>query len=221
MGKLIVIEGIDGSGKGTQSRRLTEYLKNAGKNALRVDFPRYGTKGATLVEGYLSGELGDDPSLTNAYASSLFFAMDRYWSYRTSWGDFYNKEESIVTCDRYTTANALHQCSKLKKEEWDPFLTWLFDTEYNKLSLPTPDKVIFLDMKPSVFLRLIDSRSESENRKKDIHEHNPAYLESCYEASLYAAKKLSWEHIKCYEGDLPRSMDAIFEDILKAIKDII
>ena len=221
MGKLIVIEGIDGSGKGTQSRRLTEYLTGIGMNALRDDFPRYGTKGAILTEGYLAGELGDDPSLTNAYAASLFFAMDRYWSFRTEWGSFYKKENSIVTCDRYTTANALHQCSKLEKKEWEPFLSWLWDTEYVKLGLPKPDKIVFLDMKPSVFLNLIDRRSESEKRQKDIHEHNAAYLEKCYEASLYVAEKCSWEHIMCYEGDSPRSMDDIFSDILRAVRDIV
>ncbi len=221
MGKLIVIEGLDGSGKGTQSKRLTEYLKGIGKSAMRVDFPQYGTKGATLVEGYLAGELGNDPLSTGAYAASLFFAMDRYWSYRTRWGDFYKSENGIVTCDRYTTANAVHQCAKLKREEWDVFLDWLWDTEYNKLSLPVPDKVIFLDMKPSVFLKLIDRRAVSENRGKDIHEHDINYLERCYEASLYVCSKLSWEHIKCHEGESPRSMDDIFSDILSSLKDII
>ena len=221
MGKLIVIEGLDGSGKGTQSRRLTEYLKSQGKDTLRIDFPRYGTKGATLVEGYLKGELGGHPDDTGAYATSLFFAMDRYWSYRTDWGEFYHAENNFVICDRYTTANAVHQCAKLEKEKRDEYLEWLWDVEYEKIGIPKPDKIIFLDMKPSVVFKLIESRSVKDNREKDIHELDREYLERCYEGACDACKKLSWVHIKCYEGECPRPMDDIFADILDALEGII
>ncbi len=221
MGKLIVIEGLDGSGKGTQSRALVKYLEEQGREVRRIDFPQYGSKGAILVEGYLHGELGGAPFDTGAYATSLFYAMDRYWSYRTSWKDFYEKEDSVIVLDRYTTANAVHQCSKLPKEEWDSFLTWLWDTEYEKIGIPKPDKIIFLDMKPSIVEGLINSRSVKDNREKDIHELDKDYLASCYESALYASKKLSWEHIKCYEGESPRPMNEVFSDILRCLEGII
>ena len=221
MGKLIVIEGLDGSGKGTQSRRLTEYLGSQGHDAARIDFPRYGTKGATLVEGYLKGELGSDPDQTGAYATSLFFAMDRYWSYRTQWKELHESQNGVLVFDRYTTANAVHQCAKLPRDQWDTFLDWLWDVEYNKIGIPAPDSIIFLDMKPSIVRKLIDSRSEKESRAKDIHELDMTYLERCYEAALYACHRLGWKHVLCFEGEEPRPMDDIFSDILKALEGVI
>jgi len=218
MGRLIVIDGLDGSGKATQSQKLKAYLTASGADALRVDFPRYGKKSASLVEGYLAGELGGRPGDTGAYATSLFYAMDRYWSYRTEeWGRRYD-EGATVICDRYTTANAIHQCAKLPPEERDAFLDWLWDTEYEKLGIPRPDLIIFLDMKPSVYEKLIESRASSDNRRKDIHERNSDYLKKCYDAALYASERLKWVHIKCYEGESPRSIDDIFRDILAAVK---
>ena len=220
MGKLIVIDGVDGSGKQTQTRRLEEYLKENGVNCLRVDFPRYGQKSSTLVEGYLHGELGGKPDDTGAYASSLFYAMDRYWSYRTDeWGKLYN-EGGTVICDRYTTANAIHQCAKLPDNERDGFLEWLWDIEYEKIGIPKPDKIIFLDMEPSVYEKLIDRRATADDRKKDIHELDRDYLLRSYHAALYACEKLGWEHIKCFENSEPRNKDAIFADILSAIGEI-
>lgn len=221
MGKLIVIDGIDGSGKATQSKKLAAALTEKGVDALRVDFPRYGTKGATLVEGYLAGELGGKPEDTGAYATSIFYAMDRYWSYRTDeWGKRYDKG-SLIICDRYTTANAIHQCAKLPRAEWDGYLDWLWDIEYRKIGVPKPDGIIFLDMKPSVFEKLIDKRSSDGVRLKDIHEKDRQYLENCYQAALYASGKLGWTHIKCYDGDMPRTVDDVFADLMKAADGII
>ena len=221
MGKLIVIDGIDGSGKATQSKKLADFLAGKGIDAVRVDFPRYGTKGAALVESYLSGELGGKPEDTGAYATSLFYAMDRYYSYRTGeWGRKYDSGATVI-CDRYTTANAIHQCAKLPREEWDGYLEWLWDTEYGKIGIPKPDAIVFLDMKPSVFESLIDSRARKNSSAKDIHESDGKYLESCYEAALYACEKLGWRQIKCYSDDKPRSIDDIFADLTAALADLI
>lgn len=221
MGKLIVIDGVDGSGKGTQTRALEKYLNEKGIKAIRVDFPRYGRESCTFVEGYLHGKLGSRPDDTGAYASSLFYSVDRYWSYRTEdWGREYDAG-AVVICDRYTTANAIHQCAKLDKSERDGFLDWLSDTEYEKLGIPRPDKVIFLDMKPEVYENLIESRSLKDDRAKDIHELDRAYLRRCYEGGLYACRKLGWTHITCFEDDKPRKIGDIFDDILDAIRDVL
>ena len=219
MGKLIVIDGLDGSGKGPQTRLLEKYLLDKGIDAKRIDFPRYGSVGCSLVESYLKGDLGKDPSDTNAFASSLFFGMDRYYSYRTEWGEFYKKEGSVVLCDRYTTANAVHQLSKLDRSKWDEYLSWLTDYEYNKLSLPSPDLVIYLEVKPEISLSLIDNRSNQTGRQKDIHELDPDFLTRCYEAALYASKALGWSKICCYEGLSMRTIDDIAAQIRNTVNE--
>ncbi len=213
MGKLYVIDGLDGSGKGTQSKKLEAYLSAKGINVKRIDFPRYGSKGCALVEGYLHGDLGGKPDDTGAYATSLFYGLDRYWSYRTEWGSFYHKPDSILICDRYTTANAVHQCSKLPKAQWDAFLDWLWDIEYNKIGIPRPDKIIYLEMPPAISRKLVEKRAAAEGRCIDIHEADQSYLDRCYEAALYAAEHLGWEKLKCYTGDTPRSVEDIFTEL--------
>lgn len=217
MGKLIVIDGLDGSGKGTQTRLLEKYLLEKGVSAQRIDFPRYGSVGCSLVEAYLGGKLGNDPMATGAYASSLFFGMDRYYSFRTEWGDAYNKEGSVILCDRYTTANAVHQLSKLPSDLWDEYLEWLFDTEYNKLGLPSPDSVIYLDVPVEVSAELIRARSEKEGRKKDIHELDKEYLHSCRRAAMYACHKMGWQKIDCSIDGEMRSIEDIFAEIVKKL----
>ena len=218
MGKLIVIDGLDGSGKGTQTRLLEKYLLDKNIKAKRIDFPRYGSIGCSLVESYLRGDLGKDPSATNAYAASLFFGMDRYYSFRAEWGEFYNMDDTVILCDRYTTANAVHQLSKLDKNEWDPYLEWLFDTEYNKIGLPKPDAVIYLEMPVEVSAKLIAARSEKEGRAKDIHELDTAYLHTCREAAMYAANKMGWTTVHCCENGNIRSIEDIFTQILQILQ---
>ncbi len=214
MGKLIVIDGLDGSGKGTQSKKLEQYLKEHGVRIRRLEFPRYGTKGCTLVEGYLHAELGNHPEDTNAYAASLFFGMDRYWSYRTEWKEFYEEPDTVLLCDRYTSANAVHQLSKLPKEEWKTFLDWLWDVEFTKIGLPAPDQVVYLEMDPDVSVKLINERAGTEGREKDIHESDSAYLRRCYEAAMYASDALSWTRISCCKDGFLRTREDIFEEIL-------
>jgi dTMP kinase len=215
MGKLIVIDGLDGSGKGTQSRLLTDYLTENGMPARRIDFPRHGKKSAALVDGYLAGELGGHPDDTGGYAAATFFGIDRYWSYRTEWGDDY-KSGKIIVADRYTTANAVHQCSKMPKSEWNGFLDWLWDNEYVKLGIPKPDLIIYLEMRPDISRALIKSRAEKDGRQTDIHETDSGYLDRCYEAALYASRYLGWKKIVCYEGDSPRPITDIFEEVKAA-----
>jgi dTMP kinase len=218
LSKLIVLDGLDGSGKGTQSRYLTDYLNAHSIPARRVDFPRYGSKSCTLIEGYLHGELGGHPDDTGGYAAATLYAIDRYWSYRTEWGEDYRKGVVIVA-DRYTTANAVHQCAKLPKEQWKEFLDWLWDNEYEKIGIPKPDQVIFLEMRPDISAALITARSQKENREKDIHELDADYLNRCYEEALFACDYLGWNRVVCYEGDHPRSTEAIFEEILTLVKE--
>ena len=217
MGKLIAIDGLDGSGKGTMTGRLYEYLQSKGIQVRKISFPMYENKSSFGVRMYLDGELGQRPDDTNGYAASTLFAVDRYLSYRTDWGKFVAEEGTVTIADRYTSANAVHQLSKLPKEEWEDFLPWLFDFEHNKLGLPLPDVTVYLEMPPAISRELIRRRSRQTGRKVDIHEKDSEYLERCYEAALYAADKLGWQVIPSFEGNEPRDLDLVFADLLAVL----
>lgn len=217
--KLIVLEGLDGSGKGTQTALLRDALQTEGKTVRELDFPRYGTVGASLVELYLSGGLGGSPFDTNAYASSLFYAADRYVSFRREWGADYANPHAVLLANRYTTANAYHQLAKLSPAEYEPFLAWLWDFEYGKLGLPKPDVVLLLDMPVSLSMKLVERRGNG----KDIHEKDKAYLELCRRAALYVAEACGWRVIPCGEegADAPYSPEEIHRAVRKETEKIL
>lgn len=213
MGKLIVIEGLDGSGKSTQLELLPENLRKNGIDSKTVSFPDYDSDSSALVKMYLNGEFGKKPDDVNAYAASLFYAVDRFASYKTTWGQYYNKNGVIVS-GRYTTSNAVHQTSKMPEADWQGFLDWLYDLEYNKVGIPKPDKVIFLDMSIDVSQKLLSGRYKGDEAKKDIHESDTAYLEKCRKAAMFTAAYSDWTVIPCAQGDKPRSIADIANDIL-------
>lgn len=218
MAILIAIDGLDGSGKETQSKRLVKYLTEKGKKVRLLSFPTYDGKGSAFVDMYLKGELGKNPEDTNAYAASVFFAMDRYYSFRTDWSKDYYDDDTYIIANRYTSANAVHQLSKLPREMWDGFLEWLWDFEFGKIGLPAPDKVVYLEMRPEVSMSLINSRSEQTGRVKDIHEADDSHLINSYSAALYSSEKLGWNMIHCCdENNNLKSISEIFEDIVKAL----
>ena len=199
MGRLIAFDGIDASGKTTQAKILEQKLRAAGKNVLYLTFPVYGSESSALVRLYLNGGLGKNPAGVNAYAASSFYAADRYISYITGWKAFHDKKDGVIVTNRYTTANAVHQLSKLPENEWDAFLDWLWDYEFDKLRIPKPDLTVFFDMHPDVALKLMEERAKKTQAQKDIHEADPGYLKKCYEAGKYAAGYLGWETIICHK----------------------
>ena len=219
MSYFIVLEGLDGSGKGTQTELLKNRLEAEGHRVRLLDFPNYSSEGCTLVRMYLDGKLGSDPDDTNAYAASMFFAADRYVSYVTSWKEDYMRDDTVIIANRFTTANSYHQLSKMPESEWDSFLDWLWDFEFGKLGLPHPDKVILLDMPESISSTMVKHRSEETGRKMDIHETHIDYLARCRKAASYVAKKCGWNVISCANDDMtaPRSREDIAEDVYKAV----
>jgi len=218
MGYLVTIEAPDASGKATQTKLLCERLKNDGFSVYTFSFPNYGSDAAKPAELYLSGALGSYPADTNAYAASTFFAVDRVFSYRTKWKKLLEQENTIVVLDRYTTSNAVHQICKLPKEEWDGFLSWLYDFEFIKLCLPVPDITIALDVAPETSLFLLKKRAGEDNRKADIHEADEEYLHRCYDASLYASKKWGWCRIECCDNNKNMlSRSTIHEKVYSAV----
>ena len=220
MGRFIVIDGLDGSGKETQAKLLTEYLKGLGKTVRVLSFPCYESPSSLFVRMYLGGELGGSAAAVNAYAASSFYAVDRYASYTRFWSQEYEQGTPIVAA-RYVTSNAIHQMTKLPQTEWDAFLEWLEDYEYNKLGLPKPDMVVFLDMPIEVSQRLMEGRYNGDNAKKDIHERDLSYLYRCREAALYVAEKKHWQVISCNDGDSPLPIEAIHQQLRTLFEDMI
>ncbi|MBR6624009.1 MAG: deoxynucleoside kinase [Ruminococcus sp.] len=212
-GKLIVIEGLDGSGKATQTTKLCEALKAKGHNVMHVSFPNYGSDAAKLLDDYLHGRFGTDPNSVNPYAASTFFAIDRYVSFHLNWKQFYS-EGGVIVADRYTTSNAIHQCAKLPQEEWNAFLEWLFIYEYKQLELPEPDAVIYLQVDPEVSQKLMTERYNGDDGKKDIHESNVAYLKQCRIAAEYCTEHLGWNKVECIADDKMRSIEDIHAEVL-------
>lgn len=164
--KLIVIEGLDGSGKATQTAILAQQLQKRGIPVKTVSFPDYEKPWSCLVRMYLDGEFGSRPEDVSAYAASSFFAMDRFASYRTGWQKDY-EAGTVILCDRYVGSNAIHQSVKLPREEWSGFLDWLFDFEYKKLGLPQPSATVYLKMHPNTSKTCCLSVM-AETRKKEI-----------------------------------------------------
>lgn len=216
MGKLIVIEGLDGSGKSTQLDLLPKNLAKHNINSQTVSFPDYDSNSSALVKMYLNGEFGKKPNDVNAYAASLFYAVDRFASYKTNWGKFYN-ENGVVVSGRYTTSNAVHQTSKMPETEWKGFLDWLYDLEYNKVAIPKPDKVIFLDMPIDVSQKLLTGRYNGDEAKKDIHESDTEYLAKCRKAAMFTAEYSGWTVISCAKDGMPRSIEDIANDVLSEV----
>ncbi len=220
MGKLIVIEGLDGSGKATQSSLLTEMLEKAGKAVRKISFPNYESNASWPVRMYLGGEFGPRPEDVNAYAASVLYAVDRFASYRKDWADFY-RDGGILVADRYTTSNAVHQCSKLPREEWDGYLDWLFDLEYHKIGIPQPDAVFYLEVDPAVSQRLLSGRYHGDEAKKDIHERDLAYLAHSRAAAAYCADRLGWHKISCCADGEMLPVERIAADLLGEVEAIL
>ena len=214
--QLIVIEGLDGSGKATQSALLTEYLKQKNCSVKQISFPDYHNPSSALVKMYLGGELGKNPDDVNAYAASSFYAVDRVASYINTWRADLDEYDYIVA-DRYTTSNIIHQMAKLKENERDSYIEWLFDFEYNRLELPAPDMVIFLDVDPAISQKLIYGRYQGDESKKDIHESDFRYLMRYRESAVYAIEHLDWVRIDCTKGGEMRAIEDINDSIYSLI----
>lgn len=214
--KFIVIEGLDGSGKATQTEILRKYLVEKGNTVTKLTFPDYENKSSALVKMYLDGELGDRPDSVNAYAASAFYAVDRVASYLKFWKDDYEKGNYILA-DRYATSNIIYQMSKLDKSQWNSFIDFQQDFEYNKLQVPKPDLIIYLDVEPEVSQKLMSKRYNGDESKKDLHEKNINFLLNCRKSALYAADRLGWKKISCTADGEMRSIEDISADILKMI----
>ncbi len=215
MGKLIVIEGLDGSGKATQSALLCRRLQERGIACKKVAFPDYDHESSAFVKLYLSGALGGAEEV-GAYAASTFFAMDRYVSFKLRWGGDY-AADTILVADRYATSNATHQTTKLPRDQWDEYLDWMEDYEYGKLGLPRPDLVVFLSVPPEISQKLIEGRYHGDEQKKDIHEADLGYLQRCYAGAGYVAQRQGWQVLDCAPGGSLLSVEEIADRVWELV----
>ena len=219
---LIVLEGVDSSGKATQTSLLSAYLAKT-REIKEVTFPDYESDSSALVKMYLSGSFGDDANRVSPYAASVFYAADRYASFKTKWGSFL-KDGGTVVCDRYTTSNMVHQAAKIESEcEKDAFLDWLYDFEYNKMGLPIPELVFFLDMPPFYAKQLMENRANkfTGDREKDIHERDTSHLEKAYNNAVYVAKKNNWKFISCVTDGKIRTIEDIHSEIVQITEGVL
>ncbi|MEG0750386.1 MAG: thymidylate kinase [Oscillospiraceae bacterium] len=219
-GKLVVIEGLDGCGKETQSKRLLASLIESGVDARAISFPRYESDSSALVRMYLRGDFGSNARDVNCYAASTFYSVDRYASYKAEWGSAY-EDGALFVLDRYTTSNAVFQGAKLQDSERDNFFEWLFSFEYGKLGMPEPDKVIYLDMSPETSGALLRGRYGGDESQKDIHERDKEFQCDCRASALQCAAVQNWHIIECDSGGRLRSVDDIAADILRAAREIL
>ena len=215
--KLVVIEGLDGSGKSTQFEIIDSIFAQNNIPHKSISFPDYDKPSSALVKMYLGGEFSTNAKNVNAYAASSFYAVDRYASFKLYWEDAYNNGD-LILASRYVTSNAIYQMVKCEKSEWDEYLEWLSDYEYNRLGLPKPDLVIFLDMPVEVSQKLLSKRYNGDDSKKDIHEIDIEYLKSCRETALYTAKIQNWKIINCSDGINPIPIDKITNKIMIEIQ---
>lgn len=219
MGLFIDLEGLDGCGKTTQTELLCKRFEKENIKYKKIKLPDYESDSSILVRKYLNGDFGKNANDVNAYAASVLFAADRFASYTEKWKNEY-LNGTLIFSDRYTPANALYQMTKLEPCEWDSYLDWLFDFEYNKIGIPEPTMVVFLDMPVEVSQKLMTSRYNGDESKKDVHECDVQFLHKCRESALYACKKYGWRVISCAENGELLSIEAINDKIYNEIKSI-
>ncbi len=205
-GKLIVLEGIDGSGKSSQYRRLCTRLEKDHISYHHIVFPRYDKESSAMIRMYLNGQFGSKPTDVNAYAASTFYAVDRFASFREDWGRLY-ESGGLIVADRYTTSNAVHQGSKLPDGELPAFFNWLSDLEYRKMGLPEPDLVIYLDVDLETSLRRMRRRELKNHTQADIHEKDTGYLARCLHTADLACDHYGWTRIPFMKDGEEREAD--------------
>lgn len=224
-GVFIVLDGLDGSGKATQTRLLTERLKSLGIPFETIDFPSYErTTFGTLIGEALAGKRGDflhiDPRI-----GSTMYALDRFEMSPKirAWME----EGKVVIADRFTSSNQIHQGGKVRStEERKEFMHWLDHMEHEVLNIPRPDAVIYLRVPVAVSAKLLAEKREAKNRvlpegEKDTVERDEEYVERSYEsAEMLAKEQGNWHIIDCAAGEGIRTPEDIHEACFKVVSGI-
>jgi dTMP kinase len=216
---LIAVEGIDGSGKGTQSRKILDALKAHDLSASLVQFPRYSeTFFGREIGQYLNGEFG---ALMDVHPKlgALLYAGDRFESTDFIAGELANCD--VVVCDRYTPSNQAHHAAKLPREQWLGFFEWVDKLEYGVFRVRRPDIVFFLDTDSSAASNLISKKPPRDytDRAADIHEIDTIYQSNVHSAYQLLAERNAWARISCSIDGIMKSEDEIFALIWAKLKE--
>ena len=229
MAKLIVIDGLDGSGKATQSEILKQRLESEGYNVYKISFPNYDSMSSGPIKMYLNGEIGTNVTELSPYGCSAFYAVDRFITYMQELKPLFSREDSVIIADRYVSSNIIHQASKIKNdEERIKFYNWLYDLEFNKFGLPCEDAVVYLDLPVWSSQSLMSLRYGGKEEKKDLHESNKEYLSVCREMAYKAAEYFNsvgnrWEMINCLsdDGNNIRTISDIADEVYNLVMKIL
>jgi dTMP kinase len=188
---------------------------------MKITFPNYDSPSSAPVKMYLNGDFGGVGE-ANIHAVSTMYAVDRYASFKTIWEDFYN-EGGIIISDRYTTSNMVHQASKFEdKDEKDNYLEWLVDLEYEKMGIPKPDVVVFLNMPTEMAFKLMEDRKNkiTGEDKKDIHENDREYMQKSHDNACYVANRYSWKEVMCIKDGKLKTIDEIGEEVFGVCEEL-
>jgi dTMP kinase len=213
-GKLIVLEGIDGSGKHTQREMLARAMRERGVAHVTIEFPRYDGFFGQMVAQYLNGEFGTLAQV-DAHFSALLFAGDRLENKKQL--ENFLTDRKLVLADRYVASNLAHQGARVAPRKLAEFLRWLARLEYEVYGLPREDLVIYLRLPAEKAQKLVsrkDARSYTR-RRRDLQEANLAHLRSATRIFDRLAQQGNWATVDCMEGksDL-RQPGAIHREIM-------
>ena len=217
-GRLIVFEGAcDGIGKSTQIELLRNKLESEGNVVVGHHFPTYGTYHGAPVEEYLSGNLGNINDLSPYFINSLY-AVDRACAWNSKLKLMY-EDGKILLFDRYTTSSLIYQAAQIKDiEERKKFLDYVCDYEYNKLGIGRPDNVIFLYAPFDMITEMRKNRKQNDGIENDLHERDIEFMREAYENAMFVAEYLSWDMIKCNDGDRLRTREDIHEEVCRLVR---
>lgn len=222
-GKLIVIDGTDGSGKGTQTEILIKRLQENGYNVATTDFPQYGKKSAGPIEEYLNGKYGTATEV-GPYRASILYAIDRYDAsfLMKQWLN----EGKIIVSNRYVSANMGHQGAKITNmDERKKYLDWLYNLEYTIFEIPKPDMNLILHVDSNIAFDLISKKEDRgylDGKKRDIHEADIDHLKKAEQVYLDIATRFSdFTLIECSPNGILYDREKISDLIWEKIKPIL
>lgn len=225
-----MLEGMDGSGKATQTKLLTSALQKKGFEVVKIDFPQYTKASAGMIENYLKGMYGSAKEV-GPYRGSIFYACDRYdLSFQIrQW----LKEGKIVIADRYIASNIGHQGGKLiqNKKAWTKYIDWLHHLEFKIFEIPKPDYTLILKISPELSMAHSNTVTDTDkkqrrtsylgdSKKQDIHESDKKHLANSLKSYIAISKKYPKEYkiIECEEGGAFLPLETIHKKIIKLVE---
>lgn len=217
--KIIAFEGIDGSGKGTQSRILVDALSEAGKRVALLSFPRYSdTRFGAAIGDFLNGRFGDLETVS-PYLVSVLYAGDRFESKAVLEESVANND--ILVLDRYTASSIAHQGAKVDAAERGEIISWIEDIEHGVFGLPKADLTVLLEVSIETSQKLIRKKAPRDytDEEADLQESNVPYMTGVRECYLELAKRNDWRTVNCEAGSGLKTMEAVAAEVMAAVKD--